>query len=72
MQQTEKTARELCAIDLKHQGFSEDRIPALVDKFWPVIANEIRQGIADGEWTFSADYLGALTEEYRALVGQVR
>lgn len=68
MQQTEKTARELCAIDLKHQGVSEDRIPELVDKFWPVIANEIRQGIADGEWTFSPDYLEALTEAYRGLV----
>lgn len=72
MQQTEKTARELCAIDLHQQGINEDRIPLLVDKFWPVLANEIRQGIADGEWTFSAEHIHALTEEYRTLVDQGR
>lgn len=68
MQNTEDTARRLCAMDLLQRGFAEDRIPALVEQFWPVIANEIRQGIADGEGVFSAEHLRTLAHEYRALL----
>ncbi|GLK74649.1 hypothetical protein ACFSKM_06725 [Ancylobacter dichloromethanicus] len=65
---TEDTARELCAIDLRQRGISEGRLPALVEQFWPVLANEIRQGIADGEWRFSPEQIEALSAEYRALL----
>lgn len=68
MKQTEETARELCAIDLRARGFDESLIPQLVDRFWPALANEIRQGIVDGEWPFSAEEIEALSAEYRALL----
>lgn len=66
---TEDTARQLCAIDLRHRGIDEDRIPHLVERFWAVLANEIRQGIADGTWPYPVDKIEALSVEYRALLG---
>lgn len=68
MKNTEETARELCAIDLRQQGIAEERIPELVERFWPVLANEIRQGIVDGVWPFSPEQIEALSSEYRLLL----
>ena len=68
MKKTEDTARELCAIDLRSRSVNEADIPALVDRFWPVLANEIRQGIVDGVWPFSAEEVEALSAEYRMLL----
>lgn len=65
MKLSEDTARQLCAIDLRQRGIDEDRIPDLVERFWPVLANEIRQGIADGVWRFSPEQIEALSSEYR-------
>ena len=68
MKTTEDTARELCAIDLRSRRINEADIPALVDRFWPVLANEIRQGIVDGVWPFSAEEIETITIEYRELI----
>ncbi|TCK19809.1 hypothetical protein EV667_4274 [Ancylobacter aquaticus] len=68
MKRTEETARELCAIDLRQQGIGEERIPELMERFWPVLANEIRQGIVDGEWSFSPGHIEAFSSEYRLLL----
>lgn len=67
METVERTARHMCALDLRLH-VEESRIPALVDRFWPVLANEIRQGILDGEWPYSAKEIEALTAEYRDLM----
>ncbi|GLK84670.1 hypothetical protein GCM10017653_27400 [Ancylobacter defluvii] len=40
----EINARRLCAIDLADMGYSRDEAAAPVDRFWPVIAYEIRGG----------------------------
>lgn len=70
MRQTEETARAICALDLKAKGFRDAEIPRLVDRFWPVLANEIRQGILVEGWPFVADEIMALTREYEALLGR--
>lgn len=72
MQKTEQTARAICALDLRARGVKDDEVPALVDRFWPVLANEIRQGIVVGNWPFSAAEIDALTQEYRRLLKQRR
>ncbi len=53
MKKTEETARELCRLDLLRIGPPEEEARPLVERFWPVLANEIRQGIVFGEWPFS-------------------
>ncbi|TCK28995.1 hypothetical protein EV667_3013 [Ancylobacter aquaticus] len=68
MKKTEDTARELCAIDLRNRNVNEADIPALVDRYWPVLANEIRQGIVDGVWPFSAEEIETMTAEYLELI----
>ncbi len=69
MKDTETMARELCACDLRHV-VEDARIPELVQRYWPVLANEIRQGVTDGEWPYSAEEIDALTAEYRTVLGQ--
>ncbi|WP_428031812.1 hypothetical protein [Ancylobacter sp.] len=69
MKHTEDTARQLCAIDLRQRGIDEERIPELVERFWPVLANEIRQGIADDPWPYAVDEINSLSVEYRTLLG---
>ncbi|WAC28336.1 hypothetical protein [Ancylobacter sp. SL191] len=68
MHKTEETARAICALDLRARGVSDAEVPALVDRFWPVLANEIRQGIVEGSWPFSAQDIEALTQDYRRLL----
>ncbi|MCS0493467.1 hypothetical protein [Ancylobacter mangrovi] len=68
MQRTEQTAREICLLDLKAKGFDDQEASDLVDRFWPVLANEIREGIIDGAWPFSAKEIEVLSEEYRNLL----
>lgn len=70
MKRTEQTAREMCAIDLRTRGVAEASIPGFVERFWPVLANEIRQGIVDGEWPFEATYIDELSAEYRRVLGE--
>ena len=55
-------------MDLRQRGIRDARIPELVERFWPVVANEIRQGIFDSEGTLSAEDIATLTREYRALL----
>ncbi len=69
LKRTEQTARAMCALDLRARGVAEEKLPALVERFWPVLANEIRQGIVDGEWPFEAAYIEALSSEYRKVLG---
>ncbi|WP_272481024.1 hypothetical protein [Ancylobacter novellus] len=40
----------------------------MVDRYWPVLANEIRQGIVVGEWPFQATDIEQLTQEYQGLL----
>ncbi|WP_246564461.1 hypothetical protein [Ancylobacter sonchi] len=48
-----------------------DQIAQRVDRFWPVVANEIRQGVVlVGEWPFSAEEIEELSAEYRTLMPQ--
>lgn len=68
MRQTEETARRICALDLRARGIAEKDIPAMVDRYWPVLANEIRQGIVVGEWPFQATDIERLTQEYQGLL----
>jgi len=68
MQRTEQTAREICILDLKAKGVPECEIPELVDRFWPVLANEIRAGVVDGIWPFTAEQIESLDAEYRQLL----
>lgn len=68
MRETEQMARRICALDLRAKGIAERDIPALVDRFWPVLANEIRQGIVVGEWPFQATDIEQLTQEYQGLL----
>jgi len=68
MRQTEQTAREICALDLRTKAIPEDEIPMLVDRYWPVLANEIRQGIMVSAWPFAAEEIDRLTREYRELL----
>lgn len=68
MQQTEQTARRICELDLRAKGFDEQELPLLVERFWPVLANEIRQGIISGEWPFDAAHIASLTREYQILL----
>ena len=70
MRQTEQTARDICALDLRTRGIPDKSIAALVDRFWPVLANEIRQGIAVDVWPFKADDIERLTREYRKFLGE--
>ncbi|WAC27167.1 hypothetical protein [Ancylobacter sp. SL191] len=70
MKRTEQTAREMCALDLRAHGIAERRVADLVERFWPILANEIRQGVVDGEWPFAAGTIEALGEEYRKLLGE--
>ncbi|MBS9478912.1 hypothetical protein [Ancylobacter radicis] len=70
MKRTEQTAREMCALDLRARGIAEDKLPDLVERFWPVLANEIRQGIVDGAWPFEVTQIETLSAEYRAVLGE--
>lgn len=69
MRETEETARRICALDLRASGIADNAIPALVERFWPVLANEIRQGVTVGDWSFAAEEIARLTQEYRSLIG---
>ncbi|GAB4072576.1 hypothetical protein GCM10028812_50860 [Ancylobacter sonchi] len=67
----EQTARRICTLDLQGKGFLPDQIAQRVDRFWPVVANEIRQGVVlVGEWPFSAEEIEELSAEYRTLMPQ--
>ncbi|PZQ84714.1 MAG: hypothetical protein DI549_03675 [Ancylobacter novellus] len=70
MHQTEQIAREICALDLRTRGVPDKSLAVLVDRFWPVLANEIRQGIVVDIWPFNADEIERLTREYRELLGE--
>lgn len=70
MKKTEETARELCRLDLLRIGLPENEAHPLVDRFWPVLANEIRQGIVVGEWPFTEAEIQSLTKEYQALLNR--
>lgn len=64
----EQTARQICALDLEAKGFSRDLIPDLTDRFWPVVANEIRRGVTIiGEWPFRIEEIESLAAEFQAL-----
>ncbi|MBS7544748.1 hypothetical protein [Ancylobacter oerskovii] len=68
MKTLEQTARRICALDLEGKGFPQPTIPQLVDRFWPVVANEIRQGVSlVGEWPFTGEQIEAWSVEYRTL-----
>ena len=68
MRNLEINARRLCAIDLAAMGYSKEEAAALVDRFWPVIANEIRGGVVVvGEWPFTAQEIAKLEVDYREL-----
>lgn len=68
---SEARARAMCEIDLRARGFSEDKIAAAVDRFWPVLAWEIEAGSFSASERFTdearADF-EALTREYRRLI----
>lgn len=70
MKKTEETARELCRLDLLRIGLPEEEVRPLVGRSWPVLANEIRQGIVVGEWPFSEPEIQNLSKEYRALLNR--
>lgn len=70
MQKTEQTARQICALDLRARGVRDEDVPALVERYWPVVANEIRQGITAGEWPFDPATVASLSKEYRALTAR--
>ncbi|MDF2813429.1 MAG: hypothetical protein K0S56_4460 [Microvirga sp.] len=70
MKKTEETARELCRLDLLGMGLPENEAQPLVERFWPVLANEIRQGIVMGEWPFTEAEIQSLTQEYQTLLNQ--
>ncbi len=70
MKKTEETARELCRLDLLRIGLPEEEVRPLVERFWPVLANEIRQGIVFGEWPFSEAEIQSLGKEYQALLSR--
>ncbi len=59
-------ARSICAPEASPRR----TFPALVERFWPVLANEIRQGIVVGEWPFHATDIEQLTQEYQGLLGR--
>ncbi|MDR6954876.1 hypothetical protein J2X65_004252 [Ancylobacter sp. 3268] len=68
MKSLEQTARRICSLDLLEKGFLPEHIAAYVDRFWPVVANEVRQGIVlIGEWPFTAEEIEELAAEYRTL-----
>ncbi|MDR6954099.1 hypothetical protein J2X65_003467 [Ancylobacter sp. 3268] len=68
MRNLEINARRLCTIDLMERGYSREEAAKLVDRFWPVTANEIRGGLViQGEWPFSPDEIAKLEADYRAL-----
>ncbi|MDR6952385.1 hypothetical protein J2X65_001740 [Ancylobacter sp. 3268] len=68
MRNLEINARRLCAIDVAAMGYPREEAAALVDRFWPVIANEIRGGVVlQGEWPFTAEEIAKLDADYRAL-----
>ncbi|MDF2619285.1 MAG: hypothetical protein K0S00_1944 [Xanthobacteraceae bacterium] len=70
MKKTEETARELCRLDLLRMGLPENEARTLVERFWPVLANEIRQGIVVGEWPFTEAEIQSLSREYQALLNR--
>ncbi|MBS7544324.1 hypothetical protein [Ancylobacter oerskovii] len=68
MKTLEQTARRMCGLDLHQRGFPLDEAESLADRFWPVVANEIRQGVTlVGEWPFTVEEINVLTAEYQAL-----
>ncbi|GLK82721.1 hypothetical protein [Ancylobacter defluvii] len=69
MKALEQAARRICALDLAAAGADADEIPAMVDRYWPVVANEAREGVVViGEWPFTVEEIAALTAEYEKLV----
>lgn len=68
--QIEEAARRLCAIDLRERGIEETRIPELVERFWPVLHNEIREGIVDDRWNMSRAHIEELAAEYQRLLSR--
>lgn len=68
MKSLEQTARRICTLDLEGNGLSPETVQEMVDRFWPVVANEIRQGVTlVGEWPFTAEEIQRLSQEYQAL-----
>ncbi|GAB4063936.1 hypothetical protein KHC28_14320 [Ancylobacter sonchi] len=68
MKSLEQTARRICGLDLLQKGFLPEQIATYVDRFWPAVANEVRQGIVlIGEWPFTAEEIEKLSAEYRTL-----
>jgi hypothetical protein len=51
-------------------GLPENEARTLVERFWPVLANEIRQGIVVGEWPFTEAEIQSLSREYQALLNR--
>ncbi|QIB32379.1 hypothetical protein G3A50_00655 [Ancylobacter pratisalsi] len=68
MQRIEQMAREICLLDLKAKGIEEPRANELADRFWPVLANEIREGLLDGTWPFTAAEIDSLAREYQQIL----
>lgn len=68
VQRIEQMAREICLLDLKAKGIEQSNASELVDRFWPVLANEIREGVQDGQWPFNADEIDSLTVEYQRIL----
>ncbi|MDR6953768.1 hypothetical protein J2X65_003131 [Ancylobacter sp. 3268] len=70
MQRLEQTARAICALDLVSAGVPQEDISSMVDRLWPVVANETRDSVTViGVWPFTVEEIAKLTEEYRAIVG---
>ena len=73
MQRLEQTARAICALDLSMARVAQVEIPRMVDRFWPVIANEARDRVpVIGQWPFTVEEIAKLSEEYHAIIGNPR
>ncbi len=45
----EPISRSICARELKNLHAAPDRTPALIDRYWPVIAAELVAGLRDDD-----------------------
>ncbi|MCS0497885.1 hypothetical protein NVS89_22600 [Ancylobacter sp. MQZ15Z-1] len=65
---SESRARIICAMDARLIGLREEDVAAFVERFWPVVANEINGGLLDLEEEVDADRIAelrSLMQEYR-------
>ncbi|GLK82775.1 hypothetical protein [Ancylobacter defluvii] len=70
MQRLGELARTICALGLASSGVPREDIPAMVERFWPVVANEAHDSVTViGVWPFTDDEIAMLAEDYRAIVG---